>query len=85
MRHNLNHGKSFGRDGFDELLEIAREICASERCFYQKKTDIYATFADNNKDSPLTKEFFAVVQNKLHWAISGKTTAESSYSSTNAP
>ncbi len=60
----LKHCKSFGRDYFDELLERIREIRASERRFYQKITDIYATSADYNKDSPLTKDFFATVQNK---------------------
>lgn len=75
----LKHGKSFGRDYFDELLERIREIRASERRFYQKITDIYATSADYDKDSPFTKEFFAAVQNKLHWAISGKTAAEIIY------
>jgi len=80
----LKHGKSFGRDYFDELLERIREIRASERRFYQKITDIYATSADYDKDSPLTKEFFATVQNKLHWAITGKTAVEIIYSSADA-
>ncbi|MBF0548262.1 MAG: virulence RhuM family protein [Candidatus Riflebacteria bacterium] len=80
----LKHGKSFGRDYFDELLERIREIRASERRFYQKITDIYTTSADYDKDSPLTKEFFATVQNKLHWAITGKTAAEIIYSSADA-
>jgi hypothetical protein len=80
----LKHGKSFGRDYFDELLERIREIRASERRFYQKITDIYATSADYDKDSPLTQEFFATVQNKLHWAITGKTAAEIIYSSADA-
>lgn len=71
----------FGKDYFDELLERIREIRASERRFYQKITDIYALSADYNKDAPLTKEFFATVQNKLHWAITGKTADEIVYSS----
>ena len=69
----------FGKDYFDELLERIREIRASERRFYQKITDIYALSADYDKDAPITKEFFATVQNKLHWAITGKTAAEIIY------
>ena len=65
----LKQGKSFGKDYFDELLERIREIRASERRFYQKVTDIYALAADYDKNSPVTKDFFATVQNKLHWAI----------------
>ena len=74
----------FGKDYFDELLERIRETRASERRFYQKTTDIYALSADYNKDAPLTKAFFATVQNKLHWAITGKTAAEIIYSSSDA-
>jgi len=77
-------GQIFGRDYFDELLERIREIRASERRFYQKVTDIYALSADYDKDSPVTKEFFATVQNKLHWAIIGKTAAEIIYDSADA-
>jgi hypothetical protein len=66
----------FGKDYFDELLERIREIRASERRFYQKITDIYVLSADYDKNAPLTKDFFATVQNRLHWAISGKTAAE---------
>ncbi len=80
----LKQGKRFGKDYFDELLERIREIRASERRFYQKITDIYALSADYDKDSPITKEFFATVQNKLHWAITGKTTAEIIYDSADA-
>ena len=72
----LKQGKLFGKDYFEELLERIREIRASERRFYQKITDIYALAADYDKNSPITKEFFATVQNKLHWAITGKTAAE---------
>jgi hypothetical protein len=71
----------FGKDYFDELLERIREIRASERRFYQKITDIYALSADYDKNAPITKEFFASVQNKLHWAITGKTAAEIIYDS----
>ena len=69
----------FGRDYFEELLERIREIRASERRFYQKITDIYSLSADYDKNAPITKEFFATVQNKLHWAITGKTAAEIIY------
>ncbi|MEA4850219.1 MAG: RhuM family protein [Paludibacter sp.] len=65
----LKQGKSFGQDYFDELLERIREIRSSERRFYQKITDIYALSTDYDKNSPQTKDFFAAVQNKLHWAI----------------
>lgn len=61
---------------FDELLERIREIRASERNFYQKITDIYATSIDYSKDNELTQEFFATVQNKMHYAVHGHTAAE---------
>jgi hypothetical protein len=80
----LKQGKSFGKDYFDELLERIREIRTSERRFYQKITDIYALAVDYDKNSPVTKDFFATVQNKLHWAITGKTAAEIIYSSADA-
>lgn len=80
----LKQGKHFGKDYFDELLERIREIRASERRFYQKITDLYALSADYNKDSPTTQEFFASVQNKLHWAITGKTAAEIIYTEADA-
>ncbi len=70
----LKRGKQvFGKDYFDELLERIREMRASERRFYQKLTDIYALAADYSPDAPMTKEFFATVQNKLHWASTGQT------------
>lgn len=75
----LKQGNRFGKDYFDELLERIREIRASERRFYQKITDIYALSVDYDKNSPITKDFFATVQNKLHWAITGKTAAEIIY------
>jgi len=75
----LKQGKSFGKDYFDELLERIREIRASERRFYQKITDIYALSADYDAQAPITREFFATVQNKLHWAITGNTAAETIY------
>ena len=81
----LKRGKQvFGKDYFDELLERIREIRASERRFYQKITDIYALSLDYSADAPLTKEFFATVQNKLHWAITGQTAAELIYTSADA-
>ena len=81
----LKQGKEiFGIDYFDELLERIREIRASERRFYQKITDIYALSADYDKNAPITKEFFATVQNKLHWAITGQTAAEIIYNSADA-
>lgn len=80
----LRQGKHFGRDYFDELLERIREIRASERRFYQKITDIYALSIDYDKSDTLTKEFFSTVQNKLHWAITGKTAAEIIYTSADA-
>jgi hypothetical protein len=75
----LKQGKKFGRDYFDELLERIRDIRSSERRFYQKITDIYALAADYTKDAVITQAFFATVQNKLHWAITGKTAAETIY------
>jgi hypothetical protein len=80
----LKQGKHFGKDYFEELLERIREIRASERRFYQKITDIYALSADYDKNAPITQEFFAAVQNKLHWAITGKTAAEIVYDSADA-
>ncbi|MGJ8638127.1 MAG: virulence RhuM family protein [Opitutaceae bacterium] len=75
----LKQGKQFGQDYFDELLERIREIRASERRFYQKITDIYALSTDYDKNAPITRDFFASVQNKLHWAITGRTAAETIY------
>ncbi|MDP6634848.1 MAG: virulence RhuM family protein [Phycisphaerae bacterium] len=72
----LKQGKNFGKDYFEELLERIREIRASERRFYQKITDIYALAVDYDRGAPITGEFFATVQNNLHWAITGKTAAE---------
>lgn len=73
----LKNGTHFGKDYFEELLERVREIRASERRFYQKITDIYKECSiDYSKDAEITKKFYAEVQNKLHWAITGKTAAE---------
>jgi len=71
-----NPDKDLSSDYFDELLERIRDIRASERRFYQKITDIYATASDYNKNAPESQSFFATVQNKLHWAIHGHTAAE---------
>lgn len=66
----LKNGTRFGKDYFDELLERIREIRVSERRFYEKITDIYAQCSyDYDKGAEITKEFFAMVQNKLHYAI----------------
>jgi|SRR3989339_563780 len=73
----LKNGTHFGKDYFDELLEKIREIRASERRFYQKITDIYAECSiDYDPLASITQNFYAMVQNKLHWAITGKTAAE---------
>jgi len=63
-------------DYFDELLARIQDIRTSERRFYQKITDVYATSVDYDKDAALSRNFFKVVQNKLHWAITGQTAAE---------
>ncbi|MCK9491324.1 MAG: virulence RhuM family protein [Sulfurimonas sp.] len=76
--------KHFGQDYFDEQLDRIREIRLSERRFYQKVTDIYALSADYDKNDALTREFYATVQNKMHWAITGKTAAETIYSEADA-
>lgn len=79
-RKRMENGAFFGEDYFEKLLEEIREIRLSERRFYQKITDIYATSADYDKTAPTTKQFFAKVQNKLHFAIAGQTAAEIIYS-----
>ena len=75
-RKRLENGTFLGEDYFERLLEEIREIRLSERRFYQKITDIYATAVDYNKDAPTTRELFTKVQNKLHYAIHGHTAAE---------
>jgi hypothetical protein len=73
----LKLNKRFGKDYFDELLERIREIRASERRFYLKITDIYEQCSiDYDKNAEISKTFFKTVQNKLHWAVTGKTAAE---------
>ena len=75
-KKRLENGVFLGEDYYERLLEEIREIRLSERRFYQKVTDIYATAVDYNPDAPTTKLFFAMVQNKLHYAIHGHTAAE---------
>lgn len=72
----LKDAKNWGADYFDELLARIRDIRASERRFYQKITDIYATSIDYDPAAPMTQSFYVTVQNKLHWAITGRTAAE---------
>ena len=80
----LKQIKHFGQDYFDEMLERIREIRLSERRFYQKITDIYALSADYESHALITQDFFATTQNKMHWAIQGKTAAEIIYSKADA-
>ena len=80
----LKQIKYFGQDYYDDLLDKIREIRLSERRLYQKITDLFALSADYDKSSPITKDFFTSVQNKLHWAITGKTAAEIIYQESNA-
>jgi len=75
-KKRMENGSFLDEDYYERLLEEIREIRLSERRFYQKITDIYATSVDYNKDAPTTREFFAKVQNKLHFAIHGHTAAE---------
>ena len=75
-RKRMENGVFLGEDYFERLLEEIREIRLSERRFYQKITDIYATSIDYDKDAPTTKMFFATVQNKMQYAVTGNTAAE---------
>ena len=75
-KERMENGAFLGEEYFEHLLAEIREIRLSERLFYQKITDIYATSVDYNKDAHTTKEFFAKVRNKLHFAIHGYTAAE---------
>ena len=72
----LKGEQALGADYFDELLERIRDIRASEKRFYQKVRDIYALSIDYDSQAEGTQEFFKIVQNKLHWAITGHTAAE---------
>lgn len=75
-RRRLENGQVFDEEYFEHLLDEIREIRASERKFYQKITDIYSTAVDYSSTAVTTKDFFAEVQNKLHYAIHGHTAAE---------
>lgn len=75
-KNRLINGQIFDEDYFEHLISEIQEIRASERRFYQKITDIYATAVDYSIDSPVTKNFFATVQNKMHYAVHGNTAAE---------
>jgi len=75
-RKRMENGAFLGEDYFERLLEEIREIRLSERRFYQKIADIYATAMDYNPAAPITQEFFAKVQNKMHHAVHGHTAAE---------
>lgn len=72
----LKKGHRFTNEFFDRQLELIREIRLSERRFYQKVTDLYATAVDYDRDAKTTREFFAMVQNKMHWAVHRHTAAE---------
>jgi hypothetical protein len=80
----MENGAFISEDYFEHLLAEIREIRLSERRFYQKLTDIYATAIDYNSDAPTTREFFAKVQNKMHYAVHGQTAAELIVSRANA-
>ena len=75
-RKRMENGAFLGEDYFEHLLAEIREIRLSERRFYQKLTDIYATSMDYNKDAPTTHLFFKKIQNKMHYAVHGRTAAE---------
>ena len=75
-KKRMENGSFIGEDYFEHLLAEIREIRLSERRFYQKLTDIYATAIDYNKDAPTTRLFFKKVQNKMHYAVPGHTAAE---------
>ncbi len=75
-RKRMENGTFLDEDYFDHLLAEIREIRLSERRFYQKLTDIYATSMDYNKDAPTTRLFYKRIQNKMHYAVHGKTAAE---------
>ena len=75
-KNRLINGQIFDEDYFEHLISEIQEIRASERRFYQKITDIYATAVDYSVDSQITRDFFATVQNKMHYAVHGNTAAE---------
>ena len=75
-KKRMENGSFLGEDYFEHLLAEIREIRLSERRFYQKLTDIYATAVDYNRDAPTTRLFFKIMQNKMHFAVHGRTAAE---------
>ena len=75
-KKRMENGSFLGEDYFEHLLAEIREIRLSERRFYQKLTDIYATSVDYNRDAPTTRLFFKMMQNKMHYAVHGRTAAE---------
>jgi len=75
-KKRMENGTFLGEDYFEHLLAEIREIRLSERRFYQKLTDIYATSMDYNKDAPTTRLFYKRIQNKMHYAVHGRTAAE---------
>ena len=75
-KKRMENGSFIGEDYFEHLLAEIREIRLSERRFYQKLTDIYATAVDYNQDAPTTRMFFKMMQNKIHFAVHGRTAAE---------
>ena len=83
-KKRMENGTFLDEDYFEKLLEEIREIRLSERRFYQKITDIFATSIDYDKNSPITVNFFKKVQNKMHYAVSHQTAAEIIYSRANS-
>ena len=75
-KKRMENGSFLGEDYFEHLLAEIREIRLSERRFYQKLTDIYSTAVDYNRDAPTTRMFFKMMQNKMHFAVHGRTAAE---------
>ena len=75
-KKRMENGSFIGEDYFEHLLAEIREIRLSERRFYQKLTDIYATAVDYNRDAPTTRIFFKMMQNKMHYAVHGRTASE---------
>ena len=83
-KERMKNGSFIDKDYFEKLLEEIREIRLSERRFYQKVTDIYATSVDYDKKSPISIDFFKKVQNKMHYAVSNQTASEIIYNRVNA-
>ena len=83
-KERMKNGSFIDKDYFEKLLEEIREIRISERRFYQKVTDIYATSIDYDPKSPISINFFKRVQNKMHYAVSKQTAAEIIYNRANS-